>query len=222
MIPRIGKTNPTAFTLIELLTVLVLIVILVLFFSQSPGIRAKENAKLAACMSNQKQIVLGLTMFASAHGDKLPSMISITNGGALEPMTDGDVTSCYAALTNSIDPSTFICRSDNLRLRAERGHSLTHSNFSYFISLDTTLKDSPVTTILTGDRHLESNGKPVAPGVFTLSTNSNPTWTTELHFIKGQGTRGAVSFADGHVEASKNLAGIVARQSVVTNRVVVP
>src|ERR1043165_3729931 len=220
---RIGSPSLSAFTRSELILVLGFIALLFCFiFSGVPGIRAKEKAKLVSCMASQRQIVLGLAMFASTNGDQFPALVSITNGGAMEPMSDGNVMSCFATLTNSINPYAFVCPSDKLRARPERGQPLTRTNLSYFISLDATSKDPPVTTILTGDRHLELNGKSATSGVFGLSMNCKSAWTTELHFMKGQGTRGVVSFVDGHVEATKNLAGVVARQNMASNRVVVP
>jgi prepilin-type N-terminal cleavage/methylation domain-containing protein/prepilin-type processing-associated H-X9-DG protein len=65
------RKNRTGFTLIELLVVIAIIAILaaILFpvFAQ-----AREKARQTACVSNMKQLGLGLTMYAQDYDDNLP------------------------------------------------------------------------------------------------------------------------------------------------------
>jgi len=79
------KSNNKAFTLIELLVVIAIISILasILF---PVFARARENARRASCMSNLKQIGLGLMMYAQDYDEKLPRAnvcgpIALESGG---------------------------------------------------------------------------------------------------------------------------------------------
>lgn len=225
MNPQNGRAYLTAFTMIELIVVIGIIALLIIVFPWGPGTVAKEKSGRVACMSRQKQNLQELTGFADAHGDKFPSAISVTNGGAMEPMAKGDVVPCYLTFTNGYRNSySFLCPSDKSRLPVEPGQSLTRTNVSYFISLDATLSGSPASSILTGDRHLQTSGKSVAPGLFTLSTNNNLGWTSDLHGINNRASGGVVGLVDGHVEwvSLSNLGKIVGRQTMPANRIVVP
>ena len=66
------RRNQKAFTLIELLVVIAIIAILaaILFpvFAQ-----AREKARQSTCISNTKQLLIGISMFANDHDEQLPN-----------------------------------------------------------------------------------------------------------------------------------------------------
>ena len=71
------KTRKTAFTLIELLVVIAVISILAAILFPVFA-RARENARRASCMSNLKQMALGLMMYTQDYDDKYPHAQSVT------------------------------------------------------------------------------------------------------------------------------------------------
>lgn len=81
MVSRHSSSRRAGFTLIELLVVIAIIAILaaILFpvFSQ-----ARAAARKAACMSNQKQLVLAVLMYAQDYDERLPRAVNNAAPGA--------------------------------------------------------------------------------------------------------------------------------------------
>ena len=74
---NVKKLESKGFTLIELLVVIAIIAILAAILFPVFA-RARENARRASCMSNEKQIGLGLMMYAEDHDNRL----MLYNGGS--------------------------------------------------------------------------------------------------------------------------------------------
>jgi prepilin-type N-terminal cleavage/methylation domain-containing protein len=85
------KTNhapKSGFTLIELLVVIAIIAILAAILLPALS-RGKLKATQAACLNNQKQLMLGLIMYASENGDKVMICQGADGGGFWTPPAGG-------------------------------------------------------------------------------------------------------------------------------------
>jgi prepilin-type N-terminal cleavage/methylation domain-containing protein len=223
-LPMAMKTLSTksAFTLVELLAVILVLVFLAAWLIPAISDRRPRRTSITACMSNQRQIALGLTMWKDDHDGQFPWQVSITNGNVIEYALR-DAASDFQVLSNYLTrPTVFVCPTDKARVVAVDFTQFDNRNVSYLVSHDLGADNN--VGILTGDRHLENNGKPINPGLFTYSKGCVLDWTRELHGEVKNGPIGVLSFMDGHAEAiqNKNLNSAFQRGGLGTNRYVVP
>ena len=113
-----GIKSRRGFTLIELLVVIAIIAILAAILFPAFA-RARENARRASCMSNLKQISLGIFQYTQDYDEKLPAMgctdITTANGCTAATYNPG-----ARAWFISIQPYTksqqvMVCPSDSIR-----------------------------------------------------------------------------------------------------------
>ncbi len=97
----------SAFTLIELLVVIAIIVILVSLII--PPVHQKRKAKMVTCMSNLRQIGLGITVYADDARDSAPKIEWTTNSASM--YMDG-LTAFKKLLGNQSLSNMFSCPED--------------------------------------------------------------------------------------------------------------
>lgn len=216
-----------AFTLIELLVVVAFVVIVAVVLLPQPHTGNKQKATQIICMSNLKQVGVGFVMWTQDHEDKLPWQVATNAGGTMEliptglavdhflPLLHFQATSNYFAL------KTLHCLTDKTRTVPEAIAGFNNTNLSYFAALGT-ITNGP-SLILSGDRHLQSSGKPVTPGLFWATNHTSLSWTWELH-PRTSGASGNLLFVDGHVELvrTESLPAAFQRQAILTNQLVIP
>jgi len=215
-----AKAKISGLTLVEVLVVI--IVLFVLAALLLPMFARSGSGRPIQCLSNQRQIAVGLIVFADDHVGKFPWQLSTTNGGAMELVGDGHPSSQFrAALDYMRDYNVWICPTEQSRQAATNSATFGDLNTSDFVNVDAAPTNAA--GILTGERHLVANGWPVKPGLFFYKNTSDMGWTRELHG-KSHVPCGSMSFADGHAELVVNarLNTVFQQQSVVFSRLAVP
>ncbi|HEY5296739.1 MAG TPA: prepilin-type N-terminal cleavage/methylation domain-containing protein [Verrucomicrobiae bacterium] len=216
------KTNTptkskTGFTLVEMLVVLVLAIFLgIILWPANHGIMAGN----LNCINNLKEIGLSLTIYADDNDGRFPLQIAATNTSLIEIIYNNHVFPRYQVASNELgnDPKILLCPFDITRRAATNFETLTDSNISYFFNADA-VRNSSTNSILSGDRFLESNGRPVSSRLLVLTTNLNMSWTSGIHKSGGN-----VLLSDGSVQqtTSSSLPSIIRSQLLATNRLLIP
>ncbi|RYZ83632.1 MAG: DUF1559 domain-containing protein [Proteobacteria bacterium] len=216
----------TAFTLIELLVVIAIIAILAAILFPVFG-RARENARRSSCLSNMKQIGLGIMQYTQDYDERItPSEVCALPGGGLGQCAEG-----YAVLFPQIlqpylkSTQIFQCPSDtdntSISTWAQAApfsnfvkpvHTSYIGNYSVmYQSLALAAMEYPSTTVLLADGSSQTS----ATSPFITATKKPTVWIlTDPTDPNGQGTNqdwggpsdrhletSVVAFADGHVKA---------------------
>src|SRR6185295_18850044 len=133
------KGSRTAFTLLELLFVILIISILVALLL--PALQnGRKRARRLECINNLKQMGIAFHGFAHDHGDQFPFQVPVKEGGTLEfvkAVGSMKGESFFAhrhfqALSNELaGTKVFVCPADNRTNAGTFGVLLNH-NISYF------------------------------------------------------------------------------------------
>jgi hypothetical protein len=212
-----------AFTRIELFVVLGVVVVLLFLLIPSFARVHPGRTPTLSCMTHQRQINLGFTIFQEDNGGKFPWQLSTITNGTMELVANGHASVQFQALTYYIKSfAVFICPSDIHRQAPTSYESFADTNTSYFVNVDAS--GNKEYTFLTGDRHLVTDSKPIKPGLLNYNKTMDMSWTHELHNIKMFKTYGGLGFADGHSEiiTGKNLNDTFRKQHLENARLLVP
>lgn len=128
--------------------------------------------------------------------------------------------------TNLYSARFLVCPTDKTRIVCSNFSAFNDSNLSYFVSLDASIKATTniTATILSGDRHLSVSNQPIKPGLLMVREPLRMGWTREMHDKTKSSPMGVIVFGDGHGEIvpDKKLPTVFQRQSLSTNRLLLP
>ena len=193
------KSRVRGFTLLEVLVVIgtVMVLILVIGAQLFP---ARPRIKRINCISNLKQIGLGLRTFANDHNDTFPWAVSTNQGGSMEFVATSQVFRHFQAVSNElVSPKILACKSDPKRAKAVDFVRFSNANVSYFVGLDT--EEGQAQSLLSGDRNI-TGGVLTNGNIRLLTTNNQAGWTKEIHMDVGN-----IGLGDGSAQqvTARNL-----------------
>ena len=199
------------FTLIELLVVIAIIAILAAILFPVFA-RAREKARQTSCLSNVKQIMVSVHMYAQDYDEVLPI-------GSQWPTATGTIIWDQALQPYAANQQIFVCPSERNKQHArELGYGWNYQEFGYWDGTilryyySTPLGEilSPATTILLGDNE-DANARDNSSGERFLYRRNTavPTLLPTKH--NGGGNMG---LCDGHAkwfatsELQKRVTGV--------------
>jgi len=218
---QLSTGSRKAFTLLELLLVMVIIAILAALFLPVLS-KAKGRGKQIECLSQLKQLGLAAQQFTHDHGGRFPFQVPVKEGGTLELVQAagglGDVQYAFRhfqALSNDLEiPKLLGCPADRrITTNAVTFSSLRNEHISYFIAVSA--EYSRPDSLLAGDRNIiagggESGSILRSECILRIAADTEVAWTSECHEYKGN-----LLFAGGHVERTGNVGLKVAMQNPI-------
>ena len=214
---RCSNQRNHGLTLVEVLVVVVLVAILAAMIL--PALTAAKRGGGPVCYGNLRQIGLANQMWAGDNFNKYPAEVSLTNGGAMELASAGNVAAFFQVMSNELStPRVLLCPKDVEHVRSDYFHTnFTAKNISYFIGLN--VATNFPNSIIAGDSNLEQGGHPLTPGVHELTPNIMSVWSATRHNRSGN-----LLLEDGSVQwlANSNLVRHFQQTGLATNRLAIP
>jgi prepilin-type N-terminal cleavage/methylation domain-containing protein/prepilin-type processing-associated H-X9-DG protein len=219
-----SSTQVKGFTLIELLVVIAIISILAAILFPVFA-RARENARRASCMSNMKQIGLGIMQYTQDYDEKLPicpiagaqnyaGSAALTNPwNGIYPYTKSwQILRCPSATDDSLDGAGYVPNGSN------DTNYLLNGVFFRASGLSTASISQPANRLLLHEYKFAMSYALPRPAATTSAETAYLKWLRNdqytydaLHFEGGN-----LLFADGHVKW-KRQASICLSEFGLTN-----
>jgi competence protein ComGC len=226
MKPHVSNQKTAALTLVEVLVVIFVLFVLVAMIL--PWWNAsRHHSQDVNCANKLKEIGQAFLTWEHDHNGKLPTQVSIVDGGAMELIAAGNVAACFQTISNGLSsPKVLICPTERIRRAAANfQNGFDNSHVSYFVGLDA--DTNYPNAFLSGDDNLTLNGVPVKSGLVEISTNrysdepfGHVNWADTRHY----GISGNICLADGSVRESYQfrLRMDLRDTGLATNRLVIP
>jgi type II secretory pathway pseudopilin PulG len=207
----IPRPRNAAFTLPELLVVVVVMIALALFLLPALQ-RSRQQSSRITCVNNLKQIGTGYRLWGNDHGGQYPALAPQTNGGwrDLLYLTNAStyVWTNYARMANKLGQSTEIlaCPADERKPANTFSNLVANTNISYFVGVSA--NDTHPQSLLGGDRNLGPGTTPDPEYGFSPANgkgndviiNGPVCWSLKMHSRGNPAGAGNILLGDGSVQ----------------------
>jgi type II secretory pathway pseudopilin PulG len=203
----------SAFTFIELIVVILVVLALVTILMPLDFHSSKSKAQRIACLNNLKEIGTAYRLWADDHGGHTPASEVASRGGWSDLLTNADQgENCwtnYAILADAFgrNPKLVMCPADD-RFVATEIVFHNNSNLAYFVGVSANTK-SP-RSILAGDRNLGGGTVPDSDFGFSpasgegndvaIPINGSVSWSLKMHSADKPAGAGNILMDDGSVQ----------------------
>jgi type II secretory pathway pseudopilin PulG len=207
-----NRASP-AFSLVDVLVTVVIIIILAALISPFLANRARRQqiSWHFTCLNNLKEIGTAYRLWASDNGDLIPSQQTVVSHGWEEFLTNANQGAMcwtnYAIMENELgeSPKLVICPADERQAALSFTNKFDNNNVSYFVGVSANFNQPQ--SILGGDRNLgpgaiptndygyspkSGNGNDVA--IPTNSAKGPVPWSLKMHSMDHTNPLGGAGF----------------------------
>jgi competence protein ComGC len=207
--------HSSAFTLVEVVILILVIAALAAIFL--PNLGSRPKALRINCVSNLKLIGITYRVWADEHGDLWPSQQTVASNGWREFLTNADQGALcwtnYAIMANELgqDPKLVLCVADERQSASSFTNKFNNLNVSYFVGVSA--NDLYPQSIAGGDRNLAPGAVPTNDCGYSpktgkgndvaIPTNSSKgpvSWSLKMHSGGNTAGAGNIVLGDGSAQ----------------------
>ena len=218
------KGLKAGFTLIELLVVIAIIAILAAILFPAFA-RARENARRASCLSNLKQVGLGIMQYTQDYDEKLPYVTSYDVSNYSNPL---NTTTNWIAQSQPYVKSwqLYRCPSANTIFQPYATHPNSATSYMgngvlFLRGLGLAAMDNTAEIIMTQEWNLVGGNSYCTPRPASPATNGYQYWLYGASVGNNHFDGGVFLFADGHAKWRKRV-GVAATEYGLISTVIGP